>query len=212
MKGRWESNINVWFPFMYSRKWNCYFQNRIIMFCLPVLTLIYLWEICMFPGSVCLFCCGKNVDRSWEYINRSQTHECGYWDWGRAIPRKEIHKWYFPCSVRKCIVGGSIPEVNLATFELRNWLFWENTEFRVKIVFFITKNRSEAFLRIFSGTKFWLQPYLGHSLRRRPVLWRWRGRVSQRWFVKVRGWPPVLADVNPGGRVGPLLVTTEVEG
>jgi hypothetical protein len=20
------------------------------------------------------------VDRSWEYINRSQTHECGYWD------------------------------------------------------------------------------------------------------------------------------------
>ncbi len=23
MKGRWESDINVWFPFMYSRKWNC---------------------------------------------------------------------------------------------------------------------------------------------------------------------------------------------
>jgi hypothetical protein len=22
----------------------------------------------------------KNVDRSWEYINRSQTHECGSWD------------------------------------------------------------------------------------------------------------------------------------
>jgi hypothetical protein len=22
MKGRWESNINVWFPFMYSQKWN----------------------------------------------------------------------------------------------------------------------------------------------------------------------------------------------
>ncbi len=21
--GRWESNINVWFPFMYSQKWNC---------------------------------------------------------------------------------------------------------------------------------------------------------------------------------------------
>ncbi len=29
---------------------------------------------------------GKYVDRSWEYINRSQTHECGNWDWGRAIP------------------------------------------------------------------------------------------------------------------------------
>jgi hypothetical protein len=35
------------------------------------------------------------VDRSWEYINRSQTHECGNWDWGRAIPRKGIHKWDF---------------------------------------------------------------------------------------------------------------------
>ncbi len=23
MKGRWESNTNVWFRFMYSQKWNC---------------------------------------------------------------------------------------------------------------------------------------------------------------------------------------------
>ncbi len=23
---------------------------------------------------------GKYVDRSWEYINQSQTHECGNWD------------------------------------------------------------------------------------------------------------------------------------
>jgi hypothetical protein len=23
---------------------------------------------------------GKYVDRPWEYINRSQTHECGVWD------------------------------------------------------------------------------------------------------------------------------------
>ncbi len=41
---------------------------------------------------------GKYVDQSWEYINRSQTHECGNWDWGGAIPRKGIHKWNFPCS------------------------------------------------------------------------------------------------------------------
>ncbi len=25
------------------------------------------------------------TDRLWEYINRSQTHECRNWDWGRAI-------------------------------------------------------------------------------------------------------------------------------
>ncbi len=59
MKGRWQSNINVCFPVMYSQKWNCYFQNRIIVFCLPVPTLIFLWEINIFPGSVCLFCCSE---------------------------------------------------------------------------------------------------------------------------------------------------------
>ncbi len=37
---------------------------------------------------------GKYADRSWEYINQSQTHECGNWDWDRALPRKGIHKWY----------------------------------------------------------------------------------------------------------------------
>ncbi len=39
--------------------------------------------------SICLFCFKKYVDRSWEYINRSQTHGYG----------KEIHKLDFRCSV-----------------------------------------------------------------------------------------------------------------
>jgi hypothetical protein len=41
------------------------------------------------PRWVCLFGWRKYVDWSWEYINRSKTHECGNWGWGRAIPRKE---------------------------------------------------------------------------------------------------------------------------
>jgi hypothetical protein len=40
----------------------------------------------------------KYVDRSCKYINRSQTHECGNWDWGPAIPFLGIHKWDFRCS------------------------------------------------------------------------------------------------------------------
>ncbi len=70
------------------------------MFCLPIPTLIYLWEIYIFRGSVCLLCCIHIFGNMqiWEYINRSQTHECGNWDWGRAIPRKGIHKWDFLCS------------------------------------------------------------------------------------------------------------------
>ncbi len=39
------------------------------------------------------YAAGKCVDRSWEYINRSQTHELGNWDWGRAIPFLGPHKW-----------------------------------------------------------------------------------------------------------------------
>ncbi len=42
------------------------------------------------------------VERSWEYIIRSQTHECGNWDWGHAIPFLGIHKWDFHSSVKKC--------------------------------------------------------------------------------------------------------------
>jgi hypothetical protein len=44
------------------------------------------------------------VDRSWEYINRSQAHECRNWDKGRAISFLGIHKWDFRCSVRGCVV------------------------------------------------------------------------------------------------------------
>jgi hypothetical protein len=29
------------------------------------------------------------VDRSWEYINRSQTHECGNWAEAAQFPEKE---------------------------------------------------------------------------------------------------------------------------
>ncbi len=90
MKGWWESNINVWFPFMYSQKWNCYFQYRIIMFCPPVP--IYSTHI-----SVCLFCsreiCGlilgiyKSLTNTWML-----NVELGL--------RKGIHKRDFPCSTR----------------------------------------------------------------------------------------------------------------
>ncbi len=84
-----------------SQKWNCYFQNRIIMFCPPVPTLIYLERFIYFHDRSAYSPAGKYVLQSWEYnyINRSQTHECGNWNWGRAIPKKGIHKWDCPCSV-----------------------------------------------------------------------------------------------------------------
>ncbi len=32
------------------------------------------------------FAAASYMSQSWEHINRSQTRECGNWDWGRAIP------------------------------------------------------------------------------------------------------------------------------
>jgi hypothetical protein len=55
----------------------------------------------------------KYVDRSWEYNNRSQPHECGNWDLGRTVPFLGIHKWDFRCSTRvsvpSSILGSPFP-------------------------------------------------------------------------------------------------------
>jgi hypothetical protein len=66
---------------------------------------------------VCLFCWRKYVDWSWEYINRSQTHECRNWGWGRAIPRKGIYKRNCRCSVLS----------SLKVFA-RNWIVFAGKE------------------------------------------------------------------------------------
>ncbi len=50
-----------------------------------VSALMYLWAIYIFRRSVCLFCCIAFADRSWEYINRSQTVECRNWERGRPV-------------------------------------------------------------------------------------------------------------------------------
>ncbi len=58
-----------------------------------------LWANYIFRRWIWLFCWRKYVDRSWEYINRSQTHKCKNWGWGHAIPRKGIYTRNCRCSV-----------------------------------------------------------------------------------------------------------------
>jgi hypothetical protein len=52
----------------------------------PISIFMCLWAIYIFPGSVYIFPPAEKADPSWEYIIRSQTHECGNWDWGPDIP------------------------------------------------------------------------------------------------------------------------------
>ncbi len=66
MKGWWESNINVWFLFMYSQKWNCaalLFPNQQNYNVLSPnfrthvsVTDLYIPRICL---PILLFCCSK---------------------------------------------------------------------------------------------------------------------------------------------------------
>ncbi len=62
-----------------------YFQNIIIMFCLPITTFIYPLGTYIFPGSICLFCCSQIGRPILWLINRSHIHECRNWEWGRAV-------------------------------------------------------------------------------------------------------------------------------
>jgi hypothetical protein len=58
-----------------------------------------LWAIFIFPNRSAYSAAGKYVDRSWEYINRSQTHECGNRADAMQFLFWEIHKSDFRFSV-----------------------------------------------------------------------------------------------------------------
>ncbi len=101
MKGRWESNINMVPIYVFPKNILLFPEQNYIVLSPSSYTLMYLWEIYIFPGSRSAYsAAAKYVYWSWEYVNRSQRHmNCGNWDWRHAIPRKGIHKWDFPCSV-----------------------------------------------------------------------------------------------------------------
>jgi hypothetical protein len=68
----------------YPKIWNKYSQKRNYVASVPISTFKCLWAIMFSYHRSAYSAAGIYVDRSWEYINRSQTHECGNWDWHAA--------------------------------------------------------------------------------------------------------------------------------
>ncbi len=60
-------------PFMRSQKRNCAAS-------VPISTFMFKYS----HDRSTNFLAAERAGRLWEYINHSQTHECGNWDWGRA--------------------------------------------------------------------------------------------------------------------------------
>ncbi len=118
---------------MYSQKWNCAASLLVHIYVFPEMKLcslfisktefftsythlsvrdLYISRI----GLSILLRPNMYVDRSWEYINRSQTHACRNWDWGRTIPSLGINKLNFRYSVAR------------ATLALVLWVIFDDTQ------------------------------------------------------------------------------------
>ncbi len=143
----------------------------------PNFKIMRLWVIYILARSVHLFCWKKYVDRSWDYINRSQTHKSGNWGWGRAIPRKGIYKWDFRCNV-----GNGIHRLMQKILKKFCW----------KIQF---KNRY-----MFRQCGIMSSQFYSHEsihLIERPE-WDWRPRWSGRRHPVLRWTPPAAASRQHG--------------
>ncbi len=68
------------------------------------------------------------MDRCWDNINRSQTHESGNWDCGLTIPFPGVHKWDFRCSVLLYI------QKNILLRKIQEGVYSQNLHVDYKIV------------------------------------------------------------------------------
>ncbi len=108
-----ESNI--------SQKWNCTAP-------FPIPTSVNLLAIYIFTKAVCLFVLQQyRWTHLWEYINRSQIHECGIWERSRSVSFLGIYKSDLLRSAGwdcHCVIVYSIWDLGFSPFSLP--CLWKN--------------------------------------------------------------------------------------
>jgi hypothetical protein len=122
----------------------------------------------IFPWWVCLFCWRKYVDRSSEYINRSQTHECGNWGWGRAIPRKGIYKRNCRCS---------------ACWKMQCWLLMENVGKSCNMQCWLLMENVGTFRNFLENLGMYNVGFWWKVMEHEEMCWKESGRVGTGWEI-----------------------------
>jgi hypothetical protein len=164
--------------------WNKYSQKRNIGASVSISIFMCLWANYIFPQWVCLFCGRKYVDWSWEYINHSQTHEYGNWDWGPDIPFLGI----FVSNFRHFVfavwyVSNHFNSVNFISFQKRN------IGASVSISIFMCLWANYIFPRwvcLFCGRKYvdWSWEYINHSKTHECGNWGWGHAIPRKGIYK----------------------------
>ncbi len=101
-----------------------------------------------FPHS----CVRGIADRSWEYINCSQTHECGNWDWDLAIPFLGIKSFIFGTNAVSYIFSWSqCDESKKLLFNMYLfYLIWSLIAVACRIGLTCTSNKSKSISSFYS--------------------------------------------------------------
>ncbi len=155
-----------------------------------------LWANYIFPRWVCLFCWRRYVDRSKEYINRSQTYECGNLGWGRA---------------EKEYINGNAVAVQLykdCTLTIVVSVFWSSCQLRVPKIYksLFQINCKKCITKKVTYIALYTQLCTPHCLLHQCVLY-WCANVTTLKKLKIKLKAAIRPIANAGYRdhTGPLF-------